>query len=95
MRLYATFVVGEKDVVAYDEKLDVVPVARKIVVSRRMILPDEEFKEYRLAPLTVTIDGKVNDCIEFKKFQSKAEQQAWVGEKKQALAPKAQPPKPA
>lgn len=82
MRAYATFVTGDPDVVAYDDKFRKIEAKRVLVQQPANELYDKKKKKHvlELGRMTIKADGLTYECIDFKKFDSQAGREEWLAQ---------------
>ena len=87
-RAYATFVVGDKDVIVYDDKLSRVEAKTVIVSQPAMEGYDNKQKKHTLdlGKMIIRADGRTYECIDFKRFQDEAERSLWVEQEKTRMS---------
>lgn len=88
-KAYATFVAGEKDVVIYDEAVDLIKAKSVIVTQPATEKYDEKAKKHLLdfGRMIIKADGRTFQCADFKKFATPAERDAWIAQEKERLKP--------
>jgi hypothetical protein len=89
--VYAVYVMGAKDVVALDK--DLKPLKYRVISVEQGSHNEVDSKTMnqvvKLGKMIVKLDGRANECIEFKRFGSQQEYEEWKASKARSEPPPA------